>query len=256
MERWVGGYKDGWIAEQPQHRAVSPCIVSPGQGTQGGAEWYSRASEGIVTGTEMTPGLSPRPGPPTSPLSPPPATLQHSPGLGAASRLLPCKLHGFSLLSAPVSGHEDQRRVHGDIEQAQFCAAIYKANWNTAVPLGSWRGVLCCTPSRKRALLHLLSAPLFTVVVQSLSRVRLFATSWTAAPRASLSITNFQSCLKLMSIESVMPSSHLILCRPLLLLPSILHSIRVFSGESLFTSGGQSIGASTSASVLSVNIQD
>ena len=64
MERWVGGYKDGWIAEQPQHRAVSPCIVSPGQGTQGGAEWYSRASEGIVTGTEMTPGLSPRPGPP------------------------------------------------------------------------------------------------------------------------------------------------------------------------------------------------
>ena len=170
MERWVGGYKDGWIAEQPQHRAVSPCIVSPGQGTQGGAEWYSRASEGIVTGTEMTPGLSPRPGPPTSPLSPPPATLQHSPGLGAASRLLPCKLHGFSLLSAPVSGHEDQRRVHGDIEQAQFCAAIYKANWNTAVPLGSWRGS-CAAPPSARELSCICSQPLSSLLLFSHSVV-------------------------------------------------------------------------------------
>ena len=68
--------------------------------------------------------------------------------------------------------------------------------------------------------------------VQSLSHVRLFATPWTAAHQASLSITNSQSLPKLMSIESVMPSSHLILCRPLLLLPSIFPSIRVFSNES------------------------
>ena len=68
--------------------------------------------------------------------------------------------------------------------------------------------------------------------VQSLSCVRLFATARTAAHQASLSITNSQSSPKLMSIESVMPSSHLILCRPLLLLSSIFPSIRVFSSES------------------------
>ena len=67
---------------------------------------------------------------------------------------------------------------------------------------------------------------------QSLGRVRLFATPWTVARQASLSITNSRSLLKLMPIESVMPSSHLILCRPLLLLPSIFPSIRVFSNES------------------------
>ena len=66
----------------------------------------------------------------------------------------------------------------------------------------------------------------------SLSRVWLFVTPWTAACQASLSITNSQTLLKLMSIESVMPSNHLILCRPLLLLPSTLPSIRVFSNES------------------------
>ena len=68
--------------------------------------------------------------------------------------------------------------------------------------------------------------------VHSLSRVQLFATPWTAARQASLSITNSQSLLKLISIESVMPSNHLILCRPLLLPPSIFPSIRVFSNES------------------------
>ena len=68
--------------------------------------------------------------------------------------------------------------------------------------------------------------------VQSLSRVRLFVTPWIAARQASLSITNSWSSLKLMCIESVMPSSHLILCRPLLLLPPIPPSIRVFSSES------------------------
>ena len=68
--------------------------------------------------------------------------------------------------------------------------------------------------------------------VQSLSHVRLFATPWTAVHQASLSITNSRSLLRLMSIESVMPSNHLILCCPLLLLPSIFPSIKVFSNES------------------------
>ena len=68
--------------------------------------------------------------------------------------------------------------------------------------------------------------------VQSLSRVRLLAAPWTAARQASLSITNSQSLLKLMSIESMMPSNHPILCCPVLLLPSIFPSIMVFSNES------------------------
>ena len=78
-------------------------------------------------------------------------------------------------------------------------------------------------------------APILSVQfssVQLLSRVRLFATPWTTARQASLSITNSQSPLKPMSIESTMPFNHLILCRPLLLLPSIFPSIRVFSNES------------------------
>ena len=73
---------------------------------------------------------------------------------------------------------------------------------------------------------------LFFSSVQSLSRVRLFATPWIAARQASLSITNSRSPLRLTSINSVMPSSHLILCRPLLLLPPIPPSIRVFSNKS------------------------
>ena len=70
------------------------------------------------------------------------------------------------------------------------------------------------------------------IVVYLLSRVRHFVTTWTAVYQASLPITNSWSLFKLMSIESVMPSNHLILCRPLLLLPSIFPSIRVFSNES------------------------
>ena len=79
--------------------------------------------------------------------------------------------------------------------------------------------------------MNLISKGLFSSV-QSLSRVRLFVTPWTAARQASLSITISRSLLKLMSIESVMPSSHLILYCPLLLLPLIFPSIRVFSNES------------------------
>ena len=69
--------------------------------------------------------------------------------------------------------------------------------------------------------------------IQSLSHVRLFATPWTAARQASLSITNYRSLLKLMSIASMMPSNHIILCHPLLLPPSNFPSIRVFSNESV-----------------------
>ena len=90
--------------------------------------------------------------------------------------------------------------------------------------------------------------------VQSLSHAWLFVTPWTAARQASLSISNSQSLLKLMSIESVMPPNHLTLCYPLLLLPSIFPRIRSFTRSQLFERGGQSTGAS--ASVLPKNIQD
>ena len=92
---------------------------------------------------------------------------------------------------------------------------------------------------------------------QLLSSVQLFATSWTAARQASLSITDSRSLLKLMSIESAIPSNYLILCHPLILLPSIFPSIRVFSNESVLPipSDGQSIGVSALASVLPMNIQ-
>ena len=92
--------------------------------------------------------------------------------------------------------------------------------------------------------------------LQSLSRVRLFATPWTAAHQASLSIINSPGLPKLMSIELVMPSNHLILCSPLLLLPSIFLNIRIFSNESVLHIGGQSIAVWASASVLPMNIQD
>ena len=81
-------------------------------------------------------------------------------------------------------------------------------------------------------------------------------TSWTVVCQASLSFTVSWSLLKLMSIESVMPPNHLILCHPLLPLPSIFPGTRVFSMSKLFTSGGQSIGVSASTSVLPMNTQD
>ena len=95
-----------------------------------------------------------------------------------------------------------------------------------------------------------LGKAVYSIPVQLLTCVQLFPIPCSAACQASLSITNSRSLLKLMSIDSVMPSNHLILCHPLVLLPSIFPSIRW-----LFTSGGQSIGVSASASVLPVNIQ-
>ena len=94
------------------------------------------------------------------------------------------------------------------------------------------------------------------VVVHLLSCIQLFATPWAAACQVSLSFVIFQSLLKLLSIESVMLSNHLVLCCPLLLLPSNFTNIRVSSNESCLRIRGQRIGASASVSVLPVNIQD
>ena len=92
--------------------------------------------------------------------------------------------------------------------------------------------------------------------VELLSHVRHAATPWTAAGQASLSITNSRSLLKLMSIESVMPSNYLMLCCLLLLLPPVFPSVRFFSWESVLCTNWLSIGVSASASVLLMNIQD
>ena len=96
-------------------------------------------------------------------------------------------------------------------------------------------GGMCRSNQERRNLktILFLSCSIQFGAVQLLSHVQLFATLWTATRQASLFITNSQSLLKLMSIESVMPSNHLILCRTLLLLPSIFPSIRVFSNESV-----------------------
>ena len=93
-------------------------------------------------------------------------------------------------------------------------------------------------------------------LVQSFSRVQLFATPWIAARQASLSTTNSQSSLKLLSIESVMPSSHLILCCPFSSCPQSLPASESFPMSQLFAWGGQSTGVSPSASVLLMNTQD
>ena len=106
--------------------------------------------------------------------------------------------------------------------------------------------------------IYLIVCYYFTSVQFSHCCVRLFATPWTAVHQASLSITNSWSLLKLMAIESVIPSNHLILCRPLLLLPLIFpkRPRGSFPMSQFFASGGQSIGVSVSASVLQMNIQD
>ena len=92
--------------------------------------------------------------------------------------------------------------------------------------------------------------------VQSLSHVQLSVIPRTTAHQASLSFTNSQSLLKFMSVESVIPSNHLILCHPLLLLPAIFPSLGSFQMSQFFASGGQSIGAPASTSVLPMNFKD
>ena len=110
--------------------------------------------------------------------------------------------------------------LHSSCISCGFCFVNILIIWYTDSPICSlyvyhWNTVLLCLSS-----------------VQLLSRVRFFVTPWTAARQAPLSITNSQSLLKLMSIELVMPSNHLILCHPLLL-SSIFPSIRLFSGDSV-----------------------
>ena len=119
----------------------------------------------------------------------------------------------------------------------QLVRAGSLGNWAESGPCGSSQGILFSS-------------------VRSLTCVQLFVTPWTAAHQVSLSITNSWSLLKLMSIESLMPSNHLILFHPLLLLPSIFPSIRALSNESALLISGQSIGISPSASVLPMNIQN
>ena len=123
-------------------------------------------------------------------------------------------------------------KVKSESEVAQSCPTLYNP-MDISLPrlLQPWdfpgksTGVGCCC-----LLCYITSV--FVVVVQSLGDVQLFATPQTATHQASLSFTISQSLLKLMFIESVMPSNHLIFCFPLLLLPSIFPSIRVFSSES------------------------
>ena len=143
----------------------------------------------------------------------------------------------------------------GKIPWRRKCSPLqYSCLENPMVRGAWWAAVHRVTQSRTQCS-NLARTHMF-ISVQSLSHVRLFATPWTAAHQASLSITNFRNLLKLMSIELVMPSNHLILCCPLLLLPSIFPSIRSFPMSQFFTSGGQSIGVSASVSVLPMNIQD
>ena len=111
------------------------------------------------------------------------------------------------------------------------------------------------SPALQVDSLHL-SYQFSSVSVQSLNRVRLLETPRITAGQASLSIINSRSSLKFMSIESVMPSSRLILCHPLLLLPPIPSALGSFPMSQLFTSGGQSTGVSASKSVLPLNTQD
>ena len=108
---------------------------------------------------------------------------------------------------------------------------------------------LFCSTDNYHSDVHLL----FVVIV---SCVQLFVTPWTAALQAPLSFTISWSLFKFMSIKSVMPSNHLMLCRPLLLPPSTFPSIRSFQMSQFFASGGQSTGVSASASVSPMNIQD
>ena len=113
------------------------------------------------------------------------------------------------------------------------CAPVirYLWPWQRAKAWKMWQIMQQIRSVEIMAILYLPACVQFSSV-QSLSRVWLFVTPWTAASQVSLSITNSRSLLELMSIELVMPSNHLILCCPLLLLPSIFPSIRIFSDES------------------------
>ena len=145
--------------------------------------------------------------------------------------------------------HSEANRVHN-----QFSSVVHGEGNGTPLqysclenPMdrGAWWAVVHGVAKSRTRLSNLTDFQLFICV-------QLFATPWNVPHQASLSITNSWSLLKLMSIESVMPSSHLILCQPLLLKPSNFPSIRIFSNSQFFASGGQSTRATASASVLSI----
>ena len=144
------------------------------------------------------------------------------------------------------------KSIFGNKDQREIYVSIFESQKSSKVVYG-WKGIGWIR-NEKEATKKLSPAMWGLVVVQSLRCVQCSATPWTAACQASLSFTISQILLKLMSIESLMPSTHLILCRPFLLLPSIFPSIRVFSNESALYIRWQSIGASASA--LPMNIQD
>ena len=123
--------------------------------------------------------------------------------------------------------------IHSYYPRIYQVITIYQVIIKSALSaLENWKGNLSGTRKGKLIFVILILILKWFSSVQTLSRVWLFATPWTAACQASLSITNSRSLLKPMSIVSVMPSNHLVLCHPLLLLPSIFPRIRVFSNES------------------------
>ena len=145
----------------------------------------------------------------------------------------------------PCSTISRFEKLERHIKRSQATPSLWKKAWKL---LSTWKQQLKAETEKykNRIQIQISSA-------QSLSCVQLFATPWITARQASLSITNSRSSLKLTSIELVMPSGHLILCHPLLLLPPIPPSNRVFPMSQLFTWGGQSIGVSASALVLPMN---
>ena len=136
----------------------------------------------------------------------------------------------------------------------QFPLRVLNKLWYNPLCFWVWLSTSLCFVSPS-TLFQIVTLRVHNVVVWLLSCVWLFATPWAVACQASLSITNSQTLLRLMSIEWVMPSNQLILCRPLLLPPSIFPSIRVFFSKSVLRIRWQSIGVSASVSVLPMNIQ-
>ena len=135
--------------------------------------------------------------------------------------------------------------------QRSKCPQIYYISWTLSmikeIQVTTMRGHFLPVRIRKGS-----NSDYSQFVVKSLSRVQHFAAPWTAECQASLSSTISWSLLQVMSIESVMPSNHLILCHPLLFLPSIFLATRSFPTNWLFKSGGQSIGASASVVLVSI----
>ena len=120
-------------------------------------------------------------------------------------------------------------RPHGPQHTRPPCPSPTPGVYPNSCPLSQW-----CHPTISSSVSPFSSCPQAFLASESVPISWLFATPWTAAHQASLSINNSQTLLKLVSIDSVMPTNHLILCCPLLLLPSIFPSIRVFSDESVF----------------------